>query len=301
MLTVSLNRTVMKLKTILLVAALAVAAAAQNSTQTAPIATELNKPSGVFWNEEITGTPGNLANSLLVNSVIGLNLTKRFFLEAGVPFYYIQSSAKTGAGSAPGNPYLGFGLNSSVPYADLTTTITASAPVASKNKGFSTGHVTWSMENYFEHDLVLLAPFLDVTVGNTVPDTRHFIRPFSSFGYNADVSGGVTYKLTKLLGIGGSGYDVAPWGNQSIFSRNHVKGSSGKGNAGNNRGFNTSSVLSGSSATSAVKDYGASLWAQVQPKRSIGLQLGYTRSANYSANAVTFDLTFDMLPLLFKR
>src|SRR5256884_8399445 len=62
------------------------------------------------------------------------------------------------------------------------------------------------------------SPFLDAGVGNTIRDTRYFTRPFTSFGYNAAFTGGLEYDRGRYSFQAGA-YDVAPWGNQTMFSR----------------------------------------------------------------------------------
>jgi len=92
------------------------------------------------------------------------------------------------------------------------------APSGDKSKGFSTGHATWNWSNHIEHAWGDFTPYIDSGVGNTVSDTRHFRRPFTTFGYNAAFEAGTEVDAGPVS-LSASAYDVAPWGSQTLVSR----------------------------------------------------------------------------------
>ena len=98
--------------------------------------------------------------------------------------------------------------------------------------------------------------------------------------------------------MGAAGYEIAPFGNQTVFSR--VVGPSGI--AGTRSGtthegsFNAGHETTGSA--SIASDNGFSTWLDASLNKYMDAELGYTRSAHYDLNSVSFSLGFNVGRLL---
>src|SRR5262249_21758701 len=114
-----------------------------------------------------------------------------------------------------------FGLEGYVPspIVNLTSSITVSAPTGSVSKGFSPGEATWDWNNRFRRRFGRLVPFATAGIGNTVPDSELVVRNFISVGNVAHFEEGTDFDLTRHVYVGGSAYQVVPFGEQKVFNR----------------------------------------------------------------------------------
>ena len=169
------------------------------------------------------------------------------------------------------------------------------APTGDTKKGFSTGHATWNLVNHIDHAFGDFSPFLDAGVGNTVMDTRSFHRPFITFGYNAQFNGGLEYDPGKFS-FSVSAYDVAPWGDQTVFSRVFRCGSGTTCSAGSKsndrKGYTTNSVTSGSADLVRDNGYGAGI--DYKPVGYLDLEFDYSRSVPLHLNSYSFGIGVDL-------
>jgi hypothetical protein len=133
------------------------------------------------------------------------NFSRHFEIDAGVPFYFVTTPTSI----KKNNPGAVSGISVGTLFADLrwnypnkslnySSAIHVTAPTADTKKGLSTGHTTWNLANHFDHAFGDFSPFIDVGVGNTIMDTRLFHRPFITFGYNAQFTGGIEYDQGKF-------------------------------------------------------------------------------------------------------
>jgi hypothetical protein len=236
----------------------------------------------------------------------GYNFSHHFGVDLGVPYYFVgtpssintknsQAVAGTGLGD------LGADLKWLYPEKSATfaSTVHLGAPTGDKNKGFSTGHATWNWTNHLEHAFDAFTPFLDAGAGNSVLDTRHFQRPFMTFGYNAAFDAGVEVDPGPLS-LSASAYEVAPWGNQTIYSRVFRCPAGAKcasaGNSTNRKGYLQNSVTSG--GASLARDNGFNASAEFKPVRNLDLEVDYSRSIPLRLNTFTFGIGIDLAGLL---
>ncbi len=161
-------------------------------------------------------------------------------------------------------------------------------------KGFSTGHATWNWANHIEHGWGNFTPFIDAGVGNTVPDTKSFHRPFMTFGYNLQFEAGTEVDAGPFS-ISGSAYDVAPWGTQTVVSRVFRCSGSVKcgatGTSTNRKGYLDASVQTG--AASLARDNGFNASVEVKPMKTIDLEYNGFNASVEVKPAKTIDLEFD--------
>src|SRR5260370_29276394 len=128
---------------------------------------------------------------------VGYNFSHHFGVDLGVPYYFVgtPSSIKQKNPSAvSGNGLGSFGADLKWNFPGKTLnyapTIHLGAPTGDTKKGLSTGHATWNWSNHIEHGWGNFTPYIEGGLGNTVPDTRHFKKPFTTFGYNLTFEAG---------------------------------------------------------------------------------------------------------------
>ena len=240
---------------------------------------------------EFDGTSNAEGQVYRLNSSVGYNFTEHFGVDVGVPVYLLRpSGSTTGTTSTTssnglGNPYLDLRLKFLNPTVNFGSVLTGYAPAGDSKLGLSTGRATFDWTNHFDHSFNNLTPFLEAGLSNTVVDTQLFLRPFTSLGMNSHFQGGASYQLGKYFNAGASGYDIQPFGQQTIFS----KVANGQG-AGSSRGkpFQNSQQVTGNS--DLAYDNGFSAWIGASPSPYLDLQLGYTRSIQYDLNSVSFGI-----------
>ncbi|HEX5085621.1 MAG TPA: hypothetical protein VFY40_26605 [Blastocatellia bacterium] len=274
---------------------------AQGQTQPSTDSQEqVESEKGITGFETIQGTINSDSRIYRLDSTLGWNFNKHFGVFAGVPVYVanVPSSAITDGtttttnanhtNSGIGNAYLGFTLtvpNSKLYYA---SEVTVYAPTGSVAKGLSTGRVGVDWTNRFDHTFHGLTPFFVGGLSNTALDSAFFARPFTSLGAISHLEEGAEYQLIEHLSVGGSGYQIIPFGSQKVFSR---LGGEGKGR----NPFDTSLVSIGNDLT---RENGYSTWVALQPSSIARIELGYTRSQTFGLNSFAFNLRMNVGKLL---
>jgi len=232
-------------------------------------------------------------------SALGYNFSRHFGVDAGVPFYFVTTPSSTnnpGAASGVGVGSFFTDLRWNYPNKSLnySSAVHLTAPTGDKKKGFSIGHATWNETNHFDHAFGDFSPFVDAGVGNTILDTRYFHRPFATYGYNAQFSGGVEYDPGNFS-FSVAAYDVAPWGNQTVISRVFRCGSAkcgGSGSSSNRHGYTSSSVTSGSA--DLVRDNGYNTGIDYKPVGYLDFEFDYSRSVPLQLNSYSFGIGMDL-------
>src|SRR5215472_5755192 len=236
----------------------------------------------------------------------GYNFSHHFGVGFGVPYYFVgtPSSINTKnprAVSGNGLGDVGVDLKWLWPAktVNYASTVHLSAPTGDKKKGFSVGHATWNWTNHIEHAWGNFTPFIAGGVGNSVMDSRHFHRPFMTFGYNLQFEAGTEVDAGPIS-LSASAYDVAPWGNQTLYSRVFRCGAgikcSGTGTSTNRKSYLQNSVTSGSA--SLARDNGFNASAEFKPARTLDLEIDYSRSVPLRLNTVSFGIAVDLGALL---
>jgi hypothetical protein len=236
----------------------------------------------------------------------GYNFSRHFGAGLGVPYYFVGTPSSISANnkqavSGSGLGDFGAELRWLFPGALATyaSTVHLGAPTGDMKKGFSTGHATWNWGNHVEHAFDNFTPFLNLGAGNTIPDTRYFHRPYTTFGYNAQFEAGIEVDPGPLS-ISASAYDVAPWGNQTVVSRVFRCGSSAKcgatGKSSNRKGYLNSSVQTGDA--SLARDNGFNAGVEVKPVKALELEFDFSRSVPLRLNTFSFGIGVDLAGIL---
>ena len=250
----------------------------------------------IDWIESFEGSTGASGQEMMINSSVTVHFG-RFSVGAAMPVYLNRSifpnqvTISEGIGDA--SLMLGSSWNGSL--FNYSTVLTGSAPTGDSHKGFSTGHATFDWNNRIDHDFKILAPFVDAGVANRISDTLFFHRPFTSFGYLAHVEAGADVDLSHSFSLLLSGYEIAPWGTQTIFSRDVVTGATGSGGQ-NGRVFEVNHLTTGPAPIN--HDDGFTLGLTFNPKPYLDLSAGYTRSISFAFNTFSWRLGLNVSRLI---
>lgn len=274
---------------------------AQQSPAKAKPAEGLEK--GFSTYAEFGGSANSEGHVLQLNTVAGYNFTSHVGMNFGVPFYMVGGSTTSGttktsySNSGIGAPFAGLTLLFNNPKVNYGTTFTTYLPTGDTTKGFSTGRTSFDWNNRVERSFSRVTPFAEAGMGNTVVDSAHFHRPYSSYGYNAHFQAGMSVEMSDKVSVGGSGYEIAPWGTQTLYSRTvaHTSSSAAANSASQNRFFDASGVTTGTS--SIAKDNGFSAWLDFSPTPGIDTEASYTRSVQFALNTVSFSVRFNLRKL----
>ena len=241
---------------------------------------------------ELGGTSNADGQIYELNTSAGYNFSQHFGVDLGIPIYFVRASSSSGETSTNGigNPYVDARLKFLNPAVNFGSTLTGFAPVADSKKGLSTGRGTFDWTNHVDHAFSNLTPFGEIGIANTITDSRLFMRPYTTLGFNTHFRAGATYDLWKFFSVGASGYDILPTGQQTVFSK-LVQGSN-QGAGSHGRVFQNNQQTTG--GADIARDNGFSTWVDASPSRSVDMELGFTRSMHYELNSVSFTIGFNL-------
>jgi hypothetical protein len=258
---------------------------------------------GLTSHVEFGGTSDSDGQVYELQSSVGYTFTKHFGMDLGVPVYFVSASSSASTSTTGGTSDNGIGnpsvdLRWKYPNSKLNygSVVTGSAPLADSKKGLSTGRATFDWTNRLDRSFSMVDPFFEAGLSNTTSDSRLFIRPYTTLGLNTHFQGGASFDVWKSISVGGSLYDILPFGNQTVFSR--VTGASGGGTGSHGRSFQTSQQTTG--GADIAKDDGFSTFVDFSPNSYMDAELGYTRSIHYALNSVSFSVGFNVRRLLHK-
>lgn len=264
---------------------------------------------GFVSSTEFGGTFSGSNHVLKLDTSAGYNFTEHFGADFGVPFYFVGGSATTSttgdktsySGNGMGAPYFAFrGMykNNSFKYGSRFAIF---LPAGDATAGLSTQQTSIDWTNHFENGIGRFTPYGDIGVANTVNDTARYNRPYTSYGNNFHVEGGANVDVTDKVSVGGSAYDIFPWGTQTIYSRAVPKNSVGlPANAkGRSNAFQQYSFLSGPS--DLAKDDGVSCWMDYSPTPYATAEVAFNRSIAFEMNSVSVTLRLNLGYLAKKR
>jgi hypothetical protein len=241
---------------------------------------------------EFGGTSNSDGQVYELNTNVGYDFSSHFGAVVGAPIYFVRpSSTSTGTTSANGigDPYLNLHLKYPAPVINFSSGLTGTAPVADSKKGLSTGRATFDWTSHFDHGFSDLTPFAEVGIANTIMDSRLYVRPYTTLGFNTHFQIGANYDVWKFVSVGASGYDIVPKGQQTVFSRVNPAAAAGNpGSVHSGRIFENSQQTTGSA--SIAQDHGFSAWVDANPSKTVDLELGFTRSMVYDLNSVAFSI-----------
>lgn len=282
-----------------LIALLVCAMALPGSAESNPESPAKDQP-GFTSTVEFDGTTNSAGQEYVLTSNVGYAFSKHFSMDAGAPFYFASAAATTTtastSGSGIGNPFVDLHWKFASQRLNYGTTLTGAAPLGDKILGLNTGHATFDWTNRFDRSFNQVTPFFEGGFSNTTWNTRQFVRQYTSYGLNTHFRGGAEVDVWKFISVGAAGYDVAPFGNQTLYAiGGHFGPNSHPGvsaHPGNGTGGSSATAVTGSA--SLAKDYGYSAWVDASLNRYMDAELGCTRSASFDLTSISFSLGFNL-------
>ena len=263
------------------------------AAQAAP-AQSVNDDKGFTSYVQFAGTSNSDGQVYKLDPSVGYNFSGHFGMDVGIPVYFVRASSTTAGTTSTngiGNPYLDVRVKYLNPLLNFGSILTGYAPAGDSKKGLSTGRGTFDWTNHFDHSFASLTPFAEVGIANTITDSLLFERPFTTFGFNTHLQGGVKYAVWKILNVGASGYDILPTGQQTVFSKVQG-GSSNPASPSHKPVFLNNQQTTGTA--DIAHDDGFSTWIEAKPGSVLDMELGFTRSIHYDLNSVSFNIGLNL-------
>ena len=263
------------------------------AAQAAP-AQSVNDDKGFTSYVQFAGTSNSDGQVYKLDPSVGYNFSGHFGMDVGIPVYFVRASS-TAAGTTStngiGNPYVDVRVKYLNPLLNFGSILTGYTPAGDSKKGLSTGRGTFDWTNHFDRSFSSLTPFAEVGIANTITDSLLFERPFTTFGFNTHLQGGVKYAVWKILNVGASGYDILPTGQQTVFSKVQG-GSSNPASPSHKPVFLNNQQTTGTA--DIAHDDGFSTWIEAKPGSVLDMELGFTRSIHYDLNSVSFNIGLNL-------
>jgi len=223
-----------------------------------------------------------------------------FSASIGVPIVFVHGTSSTGTTTS--NAGLGsiFGrlqFTAKNPLLNFGALTTVALPTGDSSKGLSTGRVTADFTGQIAKPLGRFTPFLSAGVGNSLFDTASWQRPYTTLGDVAHFQGGSTFALGRSLTLSASLYDVAPWGDQKLYSRVIAKGvTSGPAASKHGRVFLDNAVSTGGSSIDSDNGFNADL--NFAPTKFVDVDFAYLHSVYFETDVFSFGVGVNLSSLL---
>src|SRR5713226_6640920 len=189
---------------------------------------------GLTLYESFEGSSNADGQAMDLTSAAGYAFNKHFSWGLGIPIFFTRGTTSTGtnvSNSGLGDIFTDLRLTFKNPAVNYVTALRGAAPSGDTKKGLSTGRATFDWSNNFSREFDRWTPFATLGVGNSLYNTPFFERPFVTLGKVAHFEAGTEYDLGHSVSVKASAYDVAPWGQQKVFSRLVTRTSGGAGGA----------------------------------------------------------------------
>lgn len=257
--------------------------------------------------ENFRGMVNSSGSLFKLDSTLGYDFNRYLGVFAGVPLYFANDSSGTPGqtrvhDAGAGDTYFGVEAYAPSRIVNYSTTLTVSAPTGSVSKGFSPGKATIDWNNRFRHRFGRLTPFMASGVGNTVPDSELVTRNFISLGRVAHFEEGAEFQVVHRVYLGGSAYQIVPFGNQQVFNRfGAAVPRDGKAHEGGPAPAQPPPGNTGEPSASGndlTREHGLDAWVGFEPTRVLRLELGYSRSVTFALNSFSFNVGLNVGKLL---
>lgn len=279
--------------------------ASGNSSKSAGVTAATASTGQYLWTEEFSGSTNSEGQVMSLDSSVGYVFSPHFGVDGGIPIYFVRASSTSTSGTAVstatnglGDAYAQIRLAFSNPLLNYRTVLTGTAPTGDTSTGLSTGHATYDWTNHFDHAFGSWTPFAEIGIGDSIPSTFIFNRPYASYGHDAHFQAGVNYDVIGPLSVSASAYDVSPWGAQTIFSRVVGKGGPPIGVGGHGRVFNVSNQTTGGASIAADNGFGVD--ADFSPGGIVDFSAGYSHSVHFQLDTFSFGIGVNVSKLLHR-
>lgn len=248
-----------------------------------------------------SGSLGEMSND------VGYNFTPLLGVDAVIPLYFVVPPAPQSVFSPSmagiGNLKVDGRVSLPLPFVHYQPTVTIAFPTGSTSKGFSTGVMTYDLDNHFERGFGLIGAFLDIDVGNSLyngntPGRIMIQRPFLTLGDVAEFTAGPQIRVTGHWSVSADVYQAVPWGQQTFVSRILPAGAIGSGGL-HNRVFEVSHLTVGGAGLASDNGYDASV--EFSPTRYLDLTAAYDHSIHFAENTLAFSAGFNLTEIFSRK
>jgi hypothetical protein len=252
--------------------------------------------SGWIWTEQFAGTTNTYGQVTALSSTVGYNFNSHAGVIGGVPVYFIRnSSTASSSASGIGDAFIALQFAWANPIVNYRMTLSGAAPTGESSKGLGVGHASYDWTNHFDRSFGRLTPFVDAGLANAIPQMMFVQREFESYGHAAHFELGPSLHFLGPLHGSISGYDIEPWGTQTLLSRVVKNGGPPVGTGKNGRAFELAQTTTGTSAL--TRDRGLNIGAGLSFDR-VELWTGFSHSNLFDLNTVSFGLGVNLSSLL---
>lgn len=248
-----------------------------------------------LFNVGFDGSVDSSGHVMDVGTTAGYKFGRHVQVDAGMPFYFL-SSPGTGTATGPGNADVALRLLFGTPAVNYSSSLTTFLPTGSTDLGLSTGRATFDWSNHIDHDFGRITPELNFGFADTVVDSKHFVRPYTTLGYNAHAEGGATFDLFKDVSLETTAYALLPFGPQKMYSRQVRAGAVGAPNPQHGRAFEGSHFTSG--GADLTRDNGFSAGLDLSPAPCMDMYGGYTHSVKFALDEISFGVGLNVGQLM---
>jgi hypothetical protein len=174
-------------------------------------------------------------------------------------------------------------------------TLSGAAPTGDSSKGLGAGHASYDWTNNFDHSFGRVTPFGNAGIANAIPQMKFVQRQFESYGHAAHFEFGSSLRLLGPFNASISGYDIEPWGTQTLLSRVVKSGGPPIGVGRNGRVFEVSQTVTGGSALTRDRGVNGGLGLAFD---RFELWTGFSHSNSFDLNTVSFGVGVNLSSLL---
>jgi len=273
-------------------------AIAQVPAGSAPPAKE-EATTGPTLNTSFNGSVASGSDVYDWTSAAGYVFSKHFSAQLGVPVLFTRGATSTGtttSNSGIGNAFGQLQFTDKNPALNFGAVATVALPTGSTSNGLSTGRLTADLTGQVAKEISRFTPFLSAGAGNSLFDSRYWLRPYTTLGGVAHFEGGSSFDLGHSFTLSASLYDVAPWGNQKVYSRIVSKSSSTGGTSKHGRVYLDNGVTKG--GASIDRDNGFNSDLDFSPWKYVDFDFGYSRSVHFQTDIFSFSVSFNLTPLV---
>lgn len=273
----------------------------QNATHRANQASDPIKGFNAY--ENFRGMVNSSGTLLKLDSTLGYDFNQYLGVFTGVPLYFASDSSNTPGqtrlhDAGAGDAYFGVDVYAPNRIVDFGSTLTISAPTGSVSKGFSPGAATVDWNNRLRHAFGRLTPFVAAGVGNTVPDSELVTRDIISLGSVSHFEEGAEFQLAKAVYLGGSAFQIVPFGRQQVFNRFDTASPRDHNGGQGNAAPPPPVAGSESGGNELTREHGFDAWLGFEPTRVVRVELGYSRSVTSALNSFSFNVGLNVGKLL---
>jgi hypothetical protein len=271
---------------------------AQTPAASGPSASD-DSSAGPTLTTSFNGSVASQSNVYDWTTTAGYVFDRHFSADIGVPFVFVHGTSSTGtttSSSGLGNVFGQFQFTDKNPLLNFGAVATVALPTGDSSKGLSTGRITADLTGQIAKPLGRFTPFVTVGVGNSLFDSSYWQRPYITLGNVAHFEGGTTFNLGWSLTLSASLYDIAPWGDQKVYSRVVAEGVASGPASKHGRVFLDNSLSTGSSSIDS--DNGLNAGLNFTPAKFVDVAFAYLHSVHFQTDVFSFGVGVNLSSLL---